>query len=169
MGVVTQRVGRVLQRRFADLPIDPCPVDRDRLVVRPECGDDRRHGDVVRRNAGDLGEDQPFPCLVAKASLPPPGLAGRCVKLAVAAVGEGAVVPELPSAHAFEEAAQQVDAIPVLGSPAAGLGAPDWRPGSSAQRAARRRDRRIDPTEAYDAFGDSGASPAAGPLFRFGG
>jgi hypothetical protein len=31
----------VLQRELADLPLDPCAVDRDRLLVRPEGRDDR--------------------------------------------------------------------------------------------------------------------------------
>ncbi|MHB8397788.1 MAG: hypothetical protein ACYDCI_02500 [Candidatus Limnocylindrales bacterium] len=43
----------------------------------------------------------------------------------MAAIGERAVVAELPTAHAFEQAAEQVDPIPVLRSPASGLGAPD--------------------------------------------
>lgn len=46
----------------------------------------------------------------------------------MAAVGERAVVAELPTTHACEEAAEQVDPIPVLRSPAAGLGAPDLLP-----------------------------------------
>jgi hypothetical protein len=45
------------------------------------------------------------------------------VVLAVAAVAERAVVPESPAADALEEAAQQVDPVPVLRSPAAGPGA----------------------------------------------
>jgi hypothetical protein len=34
VGVIAQTPGRVLQRELADLAIDPCPVDLDRLVVR---------------------------------------------------------------------------------------------------------------------------------------
>jgi hypothetical protein len=58
----------------------------------------------------------------------------------MAAVGEGAVVPQLPPAHAFEEAAQQVHAIPVLRSPAASLGASDLLH-SSPQLVGHRRPR----------------------------
>jgi len=47
------------------------------------------------------------------------------VLLAVAAIGERAVVPETSTTDAFEEAAQEVDAVPVLRSPAARLHAPD--------------------------------------------
>ena len=43
----------------------------------------------------------------------------------MAAVAERAVVPDTEAAHALEEAAQEVDAVVALRSPAAGLGSPD--------------------------------------------
>jgi hypothetical protein len=43
-GVVAETAASVLQRQLADLPVDPGPVDRDRLPVRPEGCDDRRQG-----------------------------------------------------------------------------------------------------------------------------
>ncbi|MDA8201337.1 MAG: hypothetical protein M0Z49_00965 [Chloroflexi bacterium] len=115
----------MLQRQLADLPIEPRAVDRDRLLVRPERRDDRGHGDVVQRDASDLGQDRPFPGLIAEASLATPGGTRVGMELAMTAIGERAIVPQLPTTDAFEEAAEQVDAIPVLGSPAAGLGAPN--------------------------------------------
>ena len=45
--------------------------------------------------------------------------------LAVAAITERSVVAETSTTDALEEAAEQVDSIPVLRSTAAGLGSPD--------------------------------------------
>ncbi|MBI2764218.1 MAG: hypothetical protein HYX54_10870 [Chloroflexi bacterium] len=113
----------MLQRQLADLPIDPRSVDRDRLLLRPEGRDDGCHGDIVERDASHLGQHRRLPGRVAEAGLTAPGLARVGVVLAVAAVGEGAVVAELPTTDASEKAAEQVDSIPVLRSPTAGLGA----------------------------------------------
>jgi hypothetical protein len=46
--VVLQRASGVLEREFADLPIDPRPTDGDRSLVRPECSHDRRDRGVVQ-------------------------------------------------------------------------------------------------------------------------
>jgi hypothetical protein len=54
-GIVAQRSGRMLQRQFADLLIDPRLVDRHRLPIRPEGCDDGRQRDVGDGDAGDLG------------------------------------------------------------------------------------------------------------------
>ena len=66
-----------------------------------------------------------LPGLIAEAGLAAPGLARVGVELAVTAVGERAVVPEPPTTDAREQAAEEVDPVPVLRSPAPGLGAPD--------------------------------------------
>ncbi|MHB8671995.1 MAG: hypothetical protein ACYDAD_15795 [Acidimicrobiales bacterium] len=115
----------MLQRQLADLPVDPRPVDRDRLLVRPERRYDRCEGDVVEHDASDLCQHRRLPGRVAEAGLTAPGLARVGVVLAVAAIGERSVVPQLATAHAFKEAAQQVDTIPVLRSSTAGLGTSD--------------------------------------------
>jgi len=54
----------MLQRQVTDLAIDPRSVDRDRLMVRADRGDDGGHGDVVHRNPRDLRKDRLFPRLV---------------------------------------------------------------------------------------------------------
>ena len=56
----------MFERQLADLPVDPCPVDRDRLLGRAEGRDDRRHGHVIERDAGYLGEHRALPRRIAE-------------------------------------------------------------------------------------------------------
>ena len=95
-------------------------------LARPEGRDDR--GDASRRRArcrptcASTGASQ---VCVAEAGLAAPGLARLRVVLAVAAVGECAVVAEPSTADALEQAASRSSAVPLRRSPAAGLRAPD--------------------------------------------
>jgi hypothetical protein len=147
--VVAEAAAGVLQRELAHLALDPGRSIATGGWFDPRAATTWRHGGVVERDAGDLGEDRRLPGLVAEAGLAAPGLARLGVELAVAAVGEcrrcGAA-----AADALEEAAEQVDAVAVR-VPRPGLGASDVldpRPQLVRTRAgspARRRSPRLVP------------------------
>jgi hypothetical protein len=122
---IVDRLGRVTQGQLAQLTVEPAALDRDRPAVRAHRGDDRRDRGVIEPDARELGEDGGFPGLVTQPSVGAPRFAGIGVELPMTAIGEGAIAPDLPPTHTFEEPAEQVDPAAVAWSPTPGLRAPN--------------------------------------------